>query len=775
MSVGEAGFASSDLGKEETRVALYLGALLHDVGKVVYRGSSERGTHSELGYDFILQDVFAQSSDYESEIGRQILDQIRYHHARELGSASRLEASSLAYITYFADNVSAGMDRKNEGAGDRQGLFDRNAELRKVFNILHGRMDDNVVEHEDYNLIRERIKKGLVGTRPRFSDLNSIVNLLEATTSGITSSTNTAELCDISLYDHAKTTAGIAICLYDYLAEQQVRDYRKVLFLGKEMYSAPAFLLYSCDMSGIQAFIYNISGSGALKQLRARSFYLELLMEHIVDELLGRLSLCRANMLYAGGGHAYLLLPNTAYCKETLRQFDSELQEWLLQNFGTDLYLASAYVECSSDDLMNKGEDGHRYGNLYRSLSLGLSRKKASRYSADVIKRLNFAEGDRSSHERECSECHRSDILIGKDGLCAVCRSLRDISAHLVKKDVFVIRSSDDDMTDGEPTCLPLPFGRSLSVFAREDYLRKKPSAVRVYTKNEWDMGLALSTHIWMSDYEAQADEGQGRFASYGEWGVSLASDKGIRRLGVLRADVDDLGAAFVNGLPADKASLSRTATFSRALSYFFKKEMNHVLECGGYRVQVIYSGGDDMFLIGNWSDVIFAAVDIRNAFIEFTGNGSLSISAGIGIFDEKYPVARMAAETGSLEDAAKLYIDPEGRMKNAVALWSEQSVFSWDEFVDRVVPRMREMQNLFDGNEKGKAFIYKLIALLRSFDDVSSAPRLAYLLARSFEDEQVGGSEHSLQFYEWATDEQERRYLITALEWYVYSIRERG
>lgn len=249
----------------------------------------------------------------------------------------------------------------------------------------------------------------------------------------------------------------------------------------------------------------------------------------------------------------------------------------------------------------------------------------------------------------------------------------------------------------------------------------------------------------------------------------------GIERLGVLRADVDNLGAVFVNGLPDNKVSISRTATLSRALSYFFKKKVNDVLESGKYQAQIIYSGGDDLFIIGNWSDVIYAAVDIRNALDEFTGNGTLTISAGIGMYPKKYPIARMADEVGQLEDAAKLFISPDGRStKNAIALWSESSVFGWQEFVEKIVPRVRELESAFDDNEKGKAFIYKLVALLRDIDRPISAPRIAYLLARSFED--VGDSSAmSKKIYDWALDDDERGHLIAALEWYVYSIRERG
>ena len=155
-----------------------------------------------------------------------------------------------------------------------------------------------------------------------------------------------------------------------------------------------------------------------------------------------------------------------------------------------------------------------------------------------------------------------------------------------------------------------------------------------------------------------------------------------------------------------------------------------------------------------------------------------MTISAGVGMFDEKYPIARMASETGALEDAAKLHAEqgPDGkeRTKNAVALWSADSVFSWDDLANVVEPRMREIAGIFKENDKGKAFIYKIVSLLRHYDDVISAPRLAYLLARSFEDSE-NRDELCRKFYAWASDERERRCLVTALEWYVYSIRERG
>lgn len=759
----------------DDKLALTFGALLHDVGKVVYRGSSARGTHSKLGADFI-EEIATQNDDFSGKKGHSIVEQIRYHHAKELTAATDLDDDSLAFITYFADNISAGMDRKSEG-DDQAAHFDRTVKLHKIFNIINGAHGDGVIDHKDYNAIREDIRARLLGIRISPSEVNSLLNLLEATTSTVPSSTDLSELVDVSLFDHAKTTAAIAACIYEYLSVRALTDYRHTLFDQKEsprFYEEPMFLLCSWDMSGIQSFIYNISGDGALKQLRARSLYLELMLEHVSDELLERLELSRANLLYTGGGHAYLLLPNTQRTKNILQGFCDELQDWLIEHYRVDLYLATAWVECSANDLANSGEDTQRYPRLYQRLSEALSAEKAARYDVRTIQSLNFGDMEDYDHGRECTECHRSDIDIDEDGKCTLCASLGKVSKWLVDKDVFVIVDASKDFASSSRAKLALPFGQALVMYSRDEYRAERPTVTRVYTKNSWDMGIRLATHLWMGDYTVNT--GEVGISAYANGGVTLEESKGIRRLGVLRADVDNLGAIFANGIPADKASISRTATLSRSLSYFFKYCINKILEDGQYRVQVIYSGGDDLFLIGNWSDIIQAARDIRREFLVFTGNDSITLSAGIGMFDEKYPIASMAEETGQLEDAAKLHIDLDsGATKDAIALWTSKTVFGWDEFENRVVPKLSEIHEMFDRNEKGKAFIYKLIALLRNMSDQVSLPRLAYLLARSFEDEQGAAATSGMRIYAWANDVRERKALIVALEWYVYSIRERG
>ena len=94
----------------------------------------------------------------------------------------------------------------------------------------------------------------------------------------------------------------------------------------------------------------------------------------------------------------------------------------------------------------------------------------------------------------------------------------------------------------------------------------------------------------------------------------------------------------------------------------------------------VVYAGGDDLFIIGAWDDILGFAVDLNNALAEYT-QGTLTLSAGIGIYPEKYPVAAMARQTGALEDASKAHPG-----KNAVTLFDPSYTFGWDDFINGVL-----------------------------------------------------------------------------------------
>ena len=90
------------------------------------------------------------------------------------------------------------------------------------------------------------------------------------------------------------------------------------------------FYWFQADFSGIQDAIYTIASGGALKTLRARSFMLELLTEHIIYEI-GQATGCgRYSLIFSGGGGFSLLVPNTDDNQKKIKDFIKIINNWML-------------------------------------------------------------------------------------------------------------------------------------------------------------------------------------------------------------------------------------------------------------------------------------------------------------------------------------------------------------------------------------------------------------------------------------------------------------
>ena len=113
----------------DRQIRLLAGSLLHDIGKVIYRAGDGRN-HSRSGYDFLKEEANIHDSE--------ILACVLYHHGKNLRNAD-LPVDSPAYITYYADNIAAAVDRREKDDGDAG--FDKTLPLETVFNILNGNQE----------------------------------------------------------------------------------------------------------------------------------------------------------------------------------------------------------------------------------------------------------------------------------------------------------------------------------------------------------------------------------------------------------------------------------------------------------------------------------------------------------------------------------------------------------------------------------------------------------------------------------------------------------
>ncbi|MCD8256214.1 MAG: type III-A CRISPR-associated protein Cas10/Csm1, partial [Oscillospiraceae bacterium] len=692
-------------------------ALLHDVGKLVLRANPDGRNHSEAGAEFLARFFGAEDKD--------LLRAVRHHHAADL---KHLHASEdFSFIVYEADNLAAGSDRR--ALENATGGFSAGANLESVFNLFGGDAKGGAREAfylrgldepegamqfpqaadrirasvSEYQILYQHLEANFQRRSPAKMSLNELLRILEATMSYVPSSTNRAEAADISLYDHMRLTAAYAAALYRYFKANGISDYQSHTTGdgGRALRGQEVFLLVSGDLSGIQSFIYAIPSAGAMKSLRGRSFYLEILLENVVDEILCACGISRSALLYTGGGHFYLLLANTEETKEVLARCREEINDRLLRLFGGALYLATAWTPCAAAEFLPQAEGGEASAGMsgarrsgtqevFRRVSEGLAQEKLCRYSPAQLGAMFSPESAYNrlrDSSRECGICHSStaDLIPypGEEGAeaCPMCAHLYTFGKSILDKDVFCV--SEEKRSDA----LPLPgIGRELYLSAETMEGAATVACERIYIKNKVYTGERLMTHLWLGDYAFR--DAKNRVSELEELAAMSGGGKeerAIPRLGVLRADVDHLGAAFLAGFPAQYATLTRTAALSRQLSLFFKKYMNSL--CGGQlngvgekgeekfslfdrrkeerrAAHIVYSGGDDLFLIGAWDEIVEFAVDLRRAFRRFTG-GKLRFSAGIGIFKPKCPVAEMARRTGDLESLAKAHPG-----KDAVALF---------------------------------------------------------------------------------------------------------
>ena len=458
-----------------------------------------------------------------------------------------------------------------------------------------------------------------------------------------------------------------------------------------------------------------------------------------------------------------MLLPDTNKMKDIIKEKQDSFNHFFLEQFDVSLYIACASTACSANELKNipKGS----YKELFKSLSNQLSEQKLARYTKDELLELNrrSLQDDR----RECKVCKTSAKI--KGDRCVFCDAMDKFSKEILYKHFFTISLKERE------GAIALPGGKYLisqDEKAVKKSMEEDPYFVRTYGKNKFYTGKSVATKLWVGDY-TQKGKTTEDYAKEAE---------GIDRIAVLRADVDNLGRAFVSGFPEEYTTLSRTAMFSRQLSLFFKHHINYVLSHPKFSLNgkkkernatIVYSGGDDLFIVGAWDDVIELAIDVRNELNRYS-LGTLTLSAGIGIYQPKYPLSVAAEEVAEYEESAKNYPN-----KNAVTVF--EGTYSWEDFITKVIDeKLYELETfLSTSEERGKAFLYRLLELIRTMDDRINLARFAYVLARLEPDDdkdkeqKAAYSQFSKRMYNWVQNEKDRRELVTAIYLYVYLHRE--
>jgi len=718
------------------REHIYLAALLHDIGKFYQRADTGavstskflnqnnkreeeylpsyngKYTHKHCLWTAQFIDDFksvfknlVSSSNFENLSDKDnLINLAARHHLPEN------ELSELGKIIKKADCLSSGMDRTNtESLKDTQDEDNWDSfKTKRMVSILETVKFNNSTPTEikyhlpvcSVNLSNDYFPKPSFEQVPDYEKLwndfiteikfiqsdtyrayaETFLNLLYKY--AVTVPSSTINFPDVSLYDHLKTTAALAVCLYDV---QQNPDTEN---------AENPFLLIGADVSGIQKYIYDITSKYAAKNLKGRSFYIRILTDAIVRYILKKLNLFQANIVYNSGGGFYLIAPNTKFIREQLFNALEFIENQLFQTHGTKLYVAIDSVPVSEDDLMN--HNGKNFASVWKQLFDKRDKKKNSKFAALIEKNYDkFFNANDLELERDAisgEEIKKGDETVIKeiDGRISNLSKLQiKIGERLKNSDFLVV--SEEELTywnDFKPIN-PIGLGFWYYLLSQKDKevaeakLKASADKVSVITLNGRNLVCAFTdVNGFNNIYGLEFYGGNQIDNSQFEKLISNEdlSDDSFKRLGVLRMDVDNLGIIFQEGLK--NPTLSRYSALSRSFDYFFCGYINKIqLEVSPNNSFIVYSGGDDLFIVSDWKDAVKFAERIREDFRAFAcNNPDFTISGGIAVVDPRYPIMKAAQDSSDEEKNAKKHIFGEGLFeKNSISFmnfpmnWNEE------------------------------------------------------------------------------------------------------
>lgn len=521
---------------------------------------------------------------------------------------------------------------------------------------------------------------------------------------------------DLSVYDVVKIASGIAHCLS---VPQNSGNLR----------------LLSASVGGIQTYLYDIISQSAAKLLKGRSFYLQLLIESLLQELLQALHLSPYHVIYASGGGFYLIVPDTPDIKSKVEEKFRSVSAQIFATHKTTLFVdwaISPVIEPNyqidaiwSDMMLTLGRK--RFRRLANNPALMEAFFKPSEYGGtaakDQITNIEFEPGEDTEK-------------IGDDGVVVSKTTYQQIQLGRELRDSQIWITAKGSSYQGKNApVLNDPFGNwhwlenKLPQVASDVLVRKlnkldDQTPTFFYGGNEFPV---------MNAVEA-ADAKNGFKAGDVKTFDQLATGADLKRLGVLRMDVDSLGTILSDHISTSYGvNLARYVAVSRSLDWFFKGHINELQKAYKDHTLIIYSGGDDLFILGRWSEVLMLAKDIRAAFKKWIGlNPNLTISGGMSIIPGKFPIMQAAAMAKRSEEDAKSHKLPgKENPKNAFTLFD--SPLNWEEEFTIVESLHKEMLSLMQQKKLSRSFLTKISshALSRRFQiDKKVAERWRWVMA---------------------------------------------
>jgi len=418
------------------------------------------------------------------------------------------------------------------------------------------------------------------------------------------------------------------------------------------------YLLIAGDFFGIQKFIFErLSSKNAAKVLRAKSAFIQIFTKYLAKFICHRLDIDEKYILSTNAGKFEILSPNTD--REILAQIHKLVDDYFIHDFYGLSGVTLCGVECSGNDF----SDTETYRTLRDKIASEIELKKFNKL--DLANRDDFvlSYDDDINNNNLCDICN---IRKKAKNNCDICDGFIRLGELLVKNEESCISSNE--------------LGMTIDGFDTEIVLDTK---IKSYILKESDDKPA--------DFSKLADNS------------CYDLDTGIKSLAVLKADVDSMGTYLRDGSDIT-GSFENFDLFSKTLDNFFSVYIPRIMRDEYPNSYTVFAGGDDLFLLGAWDEMLELARRIQKDFKVFT-KGQLTISFGIAIAKPSHPIGQLANFSEKLLEKAK-EIDSD---KNAITLFNETA--KWENYLS-VYTNLSDTFMLLKDSEN-TAFLYRLLELV--------------------------------------------------------------
>lgn len=432
------------------------------------------------------------------------------------------------------------------------------------------------------------------------------------------------------------------------------------------------FVIISGSLSHIQRFIYDTTSQGALKNLRGRSFYLSLLARAISDSLLNRLNLSQESVLYNSGGTFCIIAPSAPSKIDEVNGLIKEIKICVADLLHTDMVNISA-IEATRNEMESDCQ------MVFDKLYSKRHRAKFSPYGADA----NY------EHLFCAVSPHKSAVY--KD----IGSKLSDITAILASRKQLQLKNALS--VDFEQLGVHYYLGKAeelVKANCEEGYLllindEKTPANCIIPTYREFIAGNGTRANSFENLFASEASSHE--------------------RLAVLRMDVDNLGALLRSSMNKSNA-LSEYAKLSRQLDAYFKQKINKMWqEKYSDSTVIIYAGGDDLFIVGEWENTLAFMQEINSNFKSFFSNESMSLSGGVSFIRPKYPIIRAAEMSADEETIAKSF-EFNSKQKNAISLF--QTPLRWEYEYKWIMEYQETLLTLINDDYIDRSFVQHILRI---------------------------------------------------------------